>query len=350
MTRTRPLLAAAAYAVLLSFSFFGTPWNVAHAQSDVTVASNPNVDRLAADVAASLARHCPLSEPGDQFAFEQCRKRVIVEPQIRQRLPAYLLWGRQRDPNARLKDTRLTQFAPDVWTAMYLPLFMFNGKYTVEYVEHEKLFRVRLEAAFRNRLAPGQFPYPFWHNAEKWNTYENAKTVLLWVDPQRLTIKAVQFTRMGEQLALRTPEHVAHQFDGRWMWTDADGRTQPQVTLFDGLFSDENPHKPQLESAYREFALHMREGQCQSCHSPDDPDGMKKLVLLQTPAHAAGEIKRVLRAVRENRMPLDEFGIEEALDEQTKAALLKSGAVFDSMVDAAKAWEKTKRTNAVGLN
>ena len=35
---------------------------------------------------------------------------------------------------------------------------------------------------------------------------------------------------------------------------------------------------------------------------------MKRLVLMQTPVHAAGEIKRIMRAVREDKMPLDEAG------------------------------------------
>jgi hypothetical protein len=67
---------------------------------------------------------------------------------------------------------------------------------------------------------------------------------------------------------------------------------------------------------------------------------MKRLVLLQTPAHAAAEIKRVMAAVRNNRMPLDEIGIEKELDAATKAVLLGFGAAFESTVAAAYAWER----------
>jgi hypothetical protein len=84
----------------------------------------------------------------------------------------------------------------------------------------------------------------------------------------------------------------------------------------------------------------MRNGTCNSCHVPDNPEKMKRLVLLQTPAHAAGEIKRVMAAVRENRMPLDDIGIEKELDPETKASLLKFGAAFESTVNAAYAWER----------
>jgi hypothetical protein len=84
----------------------------------------------------------------------------------------------------------------------------------------------------------------------------------------------------------------------------------------------------------------MRNGTCNNCHVPDNPDKMKRLVLLQTPAHAAAEISRVMAAVRNNRMPLDEIGIEKELDAATKGVLLKYGATFESTVKAAYAWER----------
>ena len=63
-------------------------------------------------------------------------------------------------------------------------------------------------------------------------------------------------------------------------------------------------------------------------------------VLLQTPAHAAAEISRVMTAVESNRMPRDELGIEKELDAGTKAVLLKYGAALESTVKAAYAWER----------
>jgi hypothetical protein len=105
------------------------------------------------------------------------------------------------------------------------------------------------------------------------------------------------------------------------------------------LFSANNPYLAKLEVTYKSFALQLRESQCMQCHVPNNPDGMKKLVLLQSPAHAAAEIKRVLKSVLEDRMPLSEFGTEEPLDEHTKAALMKEGAAFARVVDAAKDWE-----------
>jgi len=156
------------------------------------------VRALAASIAAELAERCPVRDPADQTAYETCRKAMFGGSRIRGSLAAYTHWGRQsRDPEKTLKETNLTQFGPDVLTGMYLPLFMFTGKQQVTYDTREKLYRVELGARFRNRLQPGQFPYPFWHEDEKWTTYENANAILLWVDPRQMIVRTAQFTARG---------------------------------------------------------------------------------------------------------------------------------------------------------
>ena len=143
----------------------------------------PQVERLAADLASELARHCPAAQPGDQVAFERCRRGLFQDSLLKRSFTPVALWGRQaKEAATPLKDTTLTQFAPDVLTGMYLPLFMFNGRHTVEYDTRENLYLVRMETAFRNRLAPGQFPYPFWHDDAKWNTYQGANSILFWIE------------------------------------------------------------------------------------------------------------------------------------------------------------------------
>ena len=192
---------------------------------------------------------------------------------------------------------------------------------------------------FRNRLAPGQFPYPFWHDEAKWGVYQATNSVLLWVNPKTAKIVIGQFTERGAGSAVLSTEPITHKFDGKWMWIDKDGRIQPQVTLFDGLFREDNPYLSKLDVAYRTLALRMRDAQCESCHMPHNPTSMRRLVLMHTPAHAAGEITRMMKAVREDRMPLDETGIEQPLDPALKRALLESGGDFEALVRAAKDWE-----------
>ena len=294
----------------------------------------------AAELAADMAQRCPVAGTGDQAAFDHCRQGLYGGSALRRQLTPVVLWGRQRDPKLPLKEASLTQFAPDVLTGMYLPLFMFSGEHAVDYVEREGLFQIRLRAAFRNRLQPGQFPYPFWHDAEKWTMYQGANEVLLWWDAGKRRVKVAQYTVFGAQPPLVAVSPVTPpRFDGHWMWTDDSGRSQPKVTVFDGLFRADNPYLAPLDASYKTLALRLREGQCDQCHVPNNPDKSKRLVLLQTPAHAAGEIQRLLKAVRDDRMPRDESGIENPLDSTTKQALLQDGEAFAKLVDAAKRWE-----------
>lgn len=323
----------------------------AEASSQVVTASlsgNPilqhgRVTELAVAIAGELNAACPIADPNDVVAMERCRGQMLTTSLLRQSLSDFTLWGRQNDdPLKSLADTHLTQFAPDVLTGMYMPLFMFNGRQTVSYNEVEKMYRVELGVAFRNRLAPGQYPYPFWHVEAKWNTYQGANAMLLWIDPASMKVRTAQFTKRGTTdpkakiVAVPVPA-----FDGKWMWTDADGKAQPKVTLFDGIFKPENPHLSLLDAAYKELALSLREGQCMSCHSPNNAFKSKKLVLLQTPAHAAAEIKRVMDSVRRDRMPLDDTtGLETSLDKDVKEQLILRASAFEALIDAARSWEK----------
>jgi hypothetical protein len=314
--------------------------SVVHAQPAMAVPAP--MEQAAREIAAELATHCPLSAPGDTGAYNACRRGLFGPGALRSKLPDFLLWGRQSaNPGATLRQTHLTQFAPDVWTNMYAPLFMFNGRHTVEWVAEERLYRVRLEAAFRNRLAPGQFPYPFWHEEAKWAMYENANGLMLWIAPDTGKIRAAQFTDRAPNAMLHAVQPVRHaKHEGPWMWTDDKGSTQPAVTLFDGVYRPENPHVKAMDRQYRDLALQLRESQCSQCHVPDNPDKMSRLVLLSTPAHAAGEIERLIKSVREDRMPVDEFRLATPLSAEQKKWLLESAEAFRATVKAAQTWEK----------
>ena len=125
--------------------------------------------------------------------------------------------------------------------------------------------------AFRNRLPPGQFPYPFWHEEAKWSAYENANGWLLWVDPASTRIQAAQSTRRADNPLLQEVQSVKHEFKGDWMWTDSAGRTQPAVTLFDGLYRPENPYLQALDRQYRDLALHCASRGARPA-MPNNPD------------------------------------------------------------------------------
>jgi hypothetical protein len=312
------------------------------AQSVPPAEDTRRVEQLVATLAQEAATLCPLADPGDQAALDRCRLALFNDSYFKRSLARIVLWGRPSPvPQGRLKDTTLTQFGGEVLSGLYLPLFMFNGRYRVEYDATEARYRARLEAVFRNNLMPGQYPYPFWHDANKWNDYQRANGLTLWIDPYTSKVVVGQFSRQeGTDPRLNTASRIPPAFDGNWMWVDGNGEAQPKPALFIGLFRAENPYREELQTTYKDLALAMRKGTCNACHAPDNPEKMKRLVLFQTPAHAAAEIKRVMAAVRDNRTPLDDIGIEKELDAETKALLLRFGAAFESTVVAAYAWER----------
>ena len=58
--------------------------------------------------------------------------------------------------------------------------------------------RARVPALFRNALDPGQYPYPFWHDAKKWADYQAANEVTFWVDPVKVKVVIMQFSARGK--------------------------------------------------------------------------------------------------------------------------------------------------------
>ena len=150
----------------------------------------------------------------------------------------------------------------------------------------------------------------------------------------------MQFSGQGKpDPRLSSAPRVPPAFDGKWTWTDAQGVNQPRPALFVGLLRSSNPYLTRLEGAFRDLAGALRQGTCHECHSPDNYAGMKRLVLMQTPVHAAGEIKSIMQAVREEKMPLDDVGLYKEIDPGIKRTLLTYGAAFESLVDAAREWE-----------
>src|SRR2546430_13434466 len=258
-------LCASAAALLFAL----VPFAAAAPIDDDLPDADEQVEGMASEVALELQRVCPPASPADQAAFDRCRRSLFGDSALRRSLALRLLWCRRnQDAGAALKDTNLTQFAPDVFAGMYLSLFMFSGEHSVEYVQREWLYLIRLRSGFRNRLPPGQFPYPFWHDEAKWGVYQAANSVLLWVDPKTVRIVIGQFTERGAGGAVVAAQALSPKFDGRWMWMDGKGRIQPQVTLFDGLFRPDNPYLPKLDLTYRTLAPPLRDPQSENGHMP----------------------------------------------------------------------------------
>lgn len=302
-------------------------------------------DRMSA-IVSELARHCPVAQVADQKAFDTCRQALFADSLFRRSLAAFVLWGRapQGNISANLADYRSTQFGPDVFAGVYAPMWMFTGKFDLQYIASEKKYRAIVEAGFRNELNTGDYPYPFWHDAKKWTDYENANAIIFWLTPDTLQLSQLTFIQRQDKPAV-APSTRRHMptFDGKWMWVDDKGREQPAPTLFAGLYSSANPHLQQLDISYRKLALNSRDANCMACHVPNNPDKMKKLVLLQTPIHAAAEIDRLVKSIKEDRMPIDEFGMDKPMHPTAKVSMLADAVAFQSAVTVARTWELAER-------
>src|SRR5262245_60462473 len=184
------------------------------------------VEHFIGTLIRQTATACPLASPADQAALDQCRTALYGDSALRRGLAPVVLWGRPSPEGRRLKDTNLTQFASDVVAGLYMPLFMLTGEYDVAFDSTERLYRVQAPALFRNALDLGQYPYPFWHDARKWNDYQAANQMTFWVDPKKLRVVTMQFSaRDKPDPRLTSASRTPPVFDGKWMWTDANGQS-----------------------------------------------------------------------------------------------------------------------------
>ena len=313
MLRTASIAAASIVAASVAMAFSGPSRN-----EDVgpTVAQ---AQRVAKSLATQLASACPLAEADDQQAFDTCRQSLFRS----KRLPMakLVLWGTEQIGKP-VRAMELTEFDSEMWTGLYLSLWMFTGKWQVVYDEVEKKNAILLQTKFRNRLEQGQYPYPFWHSTAKWNDWQAAPSLKIYLDASSNRVFAFLRSKSGERVAGNYPDVAPHAFDGQWRWRAADGVMEPRVTLFDGLYRKDNPHLVDLEQSYQEFANEMRRSTCSGCHVPNNPNKMRRLVLLQTPAHAAAEVERIIKSVRDEKMPYDDWGDPAHLDPALRTALL----------------------------
>lgn len=302
---------------------------------------NEKAMELARDLATNLSRVCPHTTTNTAEDFKSCAN-ALKQATFIPFAPEVLWGGDQAD--LPIKKRHLTQFSPQVFQTMYLPLVAFTGKWRVVHDDRENVDIIKLEAYFRNELAAGEYPYPFWHSAAKWNAYETMNEVNFYLNQDG---KIFVGTRgdSGSNQSRGPYTHVAHEAfqKDHWLWTDENGKAQPEVTLFAARFQPTNPHLNRLDETYRAFASEMRKASCDGCHNPSNPADATKLTLLQTPNHAAGEIERVIKVVESGAMPQDDIGLRKDIDPALRAAILRTAQNFRNELINADEWEKDNR-------
>lgn len=298
-----------------------------------------DIDAFAAALAASLAKSCPMADPGDVAAHEACRRDIGTGVEARMRND-YILFGGQQSTKFWIKDKKTSVFRGDLYQDMYMTLYMFTGKFRVQQ-SPDGLRTIGLQAYFRNKMPAGRYPYPFWHTPAKWLAYESANELRFRMNEDGKVVFAYR-ADVGSDENRGPYEHVEHPyFLGEWMWRDDRGGAQPEVTLFSGMYSPDNPNLAALDDAYRKMALNFRDADCTVCHMPEGHRKMNKLTLLQTPYHAGSAIDAVLDEVRTGKMPVDDYNDPKSIDPALREQLLENGEAFRRMLATADGWERT---------
>jgi hypothetical protein len=291
---------------------------------------NEEESALATKIGKGIIAACPVADPGDSQAHALCSENLAKLTLLRDYMGEVILWGGQKEANNfKLKENHTTAFDPLVWRRTYLSTFMFSGEPKVE--QQDGLTIIHLPIQFRNKLDIGAFPYPFWHSSKKWTSYQQATELLMVMKEGKI--------KGAMRSAEKDPQRpfVKHKWNGYWAWQVVKGEQEPRVTLYQNLFSKENPHVKNLDVAYRNFEVKMREHSCFICHDPSNANDMNPLLILNYPNQALTLRHRTVQEIEANTMPPN--GIGNAQKRQELLALAKA---FAAAGDKALAYEGEK--------
>jgi hypothetical protein len=330
------LLAGAALFAVFFTSFSFKP------ESAVTVkAENPD-RKLATEIAKGIITACPIASPNDKNARELCGEKLIKFALLGDSMSESFVWGLETKAGdyELASNHTTTHFNDFVWRRIYLSLFMFPGKYKVEQVGDRTI--LRLPYQFRNQLDMGDYPYPYWHSKKKWDAFQLSPELLFIFEKGKIAASLRSVERD------KSRPYVAHEWNGKWTWTDEKGQQQPTVTLYKAILSSTNPHVSDLDVAYRAFESESRKFNCAVCHNPGNPSKMYPLSILNYPNQALSGRHKIVSVIENDTMPPASVdakkvghpaGIE---NEAEKEKLLKLAKAFAKAGDLAIAFEKSK--------
>jgi hypothetical protein len=323
----RPLLAVAAAVLLVA-----TP-----VRAELTT---EQIEHMAADIAGKLAATCPQTTYDDHAAYVACQAAYRISSPLP--FAKSVLWGPDQT-DLRIPKKSLTVVQSWVWQYLYMPNYAFTGRWSVGRDTLDNVNFIAVEAYFRNALPAGDYAYPFWHSAAKWTGNEHVNQFRFYLDGNGKIFMVGRSAAGGEEHRGPYAPAKTPAFDGNWQWVDADGKVQPHAELFSDRYSANNPYLLPLDKAYKEFALKVRDGTCLSCHTPANKFDVSRLILLQSPIHAAGEIDDVIKEVKNGDMPEDDIGLKKEIDPKLREAILKTGTVFQGALHKADQWEQAQK-------
>jgi hypothetical protein len=279
-------------------------------------------------VAKAITAACPASEAGTGVpARDACAERLGKLAALQSVTGDSLLWGASAKNDYEPSHNKLTRLDALIWRKLYLSLFAFPGTYTTEHLANgDELLRI--DAGIRP-IAPEEFPYPFWHSADKWRDYLQSRQVGLLFRGGKL-IAAYRNAAMDPNKPF-TPK----TWDGKWTW-EIDGKPGPRVALYTYSLSKDNPARAELENTYRAFEAESRPYFCTSCHNPANPAATNPLVFFTHPSQALVARHDIVRKLEANQMP-PPGGIA---DDAARQKLIEKARAFAEAGDRALAYEK----------
>lgn len=248
-----------------------------------------------AALGATLVRTCP-ERDADQGpkARDLCAEKLGKMAQLARVMPPNgLRWGGTINASFNPDTDKLTRLDGLVWRKLYLSLFAFSNS-SVETRPNGDIL-LRLDGRIRP-IAPEEYPYPFWHSADKWRDYQQSRQVGLLFRGGYL-IAGYRNAKLDTTIAF-TPK----VWDGHWTW-DVNGQQGTRVSLYSYVLSPGNPNRPALETAYRDFEAAARPHFCVSCHNPANPKGMNPLVFFTHPGQALTVRHQIVDRLEANTMP-----------------------------------------------
>lgn len=311
----------------------GAALSLAVAGCGMTKDEDPTI--LARQVAEALVAACPTAAASDEAARAECSEKLTSDKFLPSVMQEPFLWGAQKAGTGfNPLESNMNRFNVLVWRRMYLSLMMFPGGMSVEQTP-EGLTVVHLAVQFRNELEAGSYPYPFWHSAKKWDSYQMAKEVLLVFQGG----KWIGAMRSADQDTARP--QVAHTWSGQWRWQEGEAE-MPYVTLYGYLLSPSNPNGQRLDAAYRDLSNGLRAQSCFMCHSPDNHANVTQLEFFNYPNQALYSRNSIIPMLEANMMPpaQNDLGLPGGIaDEETRQELLALAREFKNAGDAALAFE-----------
>jgi hypothetical protein len=297
-------------------------------------------------IAKQFADASPMADPSDARARDDASAKLARCRDFITATGERVLWGgcdpvKGFDP----KTYTLTEFDPLVWLKLYASTIMFTGEHEVR--KEGPYTVLEMKAKFRSNLDPGDYPYPFWHSPKKWQAYLDLVSLCVVFEGDQI----VATYRITKSDPAKPP--VAREWDGKWHWTNADGKEQPRVALFSYLFAADNPHRTSVDEAYRQLEARFRAQNCTSCHAPDNAGKAKELLLLNFPNQSLAGRHKLVEMLAEKRMPpADTDNIHPAgiADDVVRTELIQLAQTFVKEADAAVAFESSRQAATPDLD